>query len=64
MPVHNSDIAAVFEVIAGLLEIEQVNPVRISAYRNAARTIQVLGEEVRDFIKEGASGRHSGLNST
>jgi hypothetical protein len=26
MPVHNNDIAAVFEEIADLLEIEQANP--------------------------------------
>ena len=53
MPVHNNDIAAVFEEIADLLEIEQANPFRIRAYRNAARTIQGLSEEVRDLIQEG-----------
>jgi DNA polymerase (family 10) len=53
MPVHNNDIAAVFEEIADLLEIEQANPFRIRAYRNAARTLQGLGEEVRDLIQEG-----------
>jgi DNA polymerase (family 10) len=53
MPVHNNDIAVVFEEIADLLEIEQANPFRIRAYRNAARTIQGLGEEVRDLIKKG-----------
>ncbi len=53
MPVHNNDIAAVFEEIADLLEIEQANPFRIRAYRNAARTVQGLGEEVRDLIQEG-----------
>jgi DNA polymerase (family 10) len=53
MPVHNNDIAAVFEEIAELLEIAQANPFRIRAYRNAARTVQGLGEEVRDLIKEG-----------
>ena len=53
MPVHNNDIAAVFEEIADLLEIEQANPFRIRAYRNAARTIQGLGEEVRDLIQKG-----------
>jgi len=53
MPVHNNDIAAVFEEIADLLEIEQANPFCIRAYRNAARTVQELGEEVRDLIKEG-----------
>jgi DNA polymerase (family 10) len=53
MPVHNNDIAAVFEEIADLLEIEQANPFRIRAYRNAARTVRGLGEEVRDLIQEG-----------
>ncbi len=53
MAVHNNDIAAVFEEIADLLEIEQANPFRIRAYRNAARTVQGLGEEVRDLIQEG-----------
>jgi hypothetical protein len=53
MPVHNNDIAAVFEEIADLLEIEQANPFRIRAYRNAARTLQGLGEEVRDLSQEG-----------
>ena len=39
MPSHNADIAAIFEEIADLLEIEGANPFRIRAYRNAARTI-------------------------
>ena len=39
MPVHNADIAAVFEEIADLLEIKGENPFRIRAYRNAARTV-------------------------
>ncbi len=38
-PVHNADIAAVFDEIADLLEIERGNPFRIRAYRNAARVI-------------------------
>lgn len=37
MPVHNADIAAAFEEIADLLEIEGSNPFRIRAYRDAAR---------------------------
>ncbi|MGR8953215.1 MAG: DNA polymerase/3'-5' exonuclease PolX [Gammaproteobacteria bacterium] len=53
MPVHNHDIASIFEEIADLLEIGQANPFRIRAYRNAARTVQGLGEEVRDLIDAG-----------
>jgi DNA polymerase (family 10) len=39
MPVHNADIAQVFEDIADLLEISAANPFRVRAYRNAARTV-------------------------
>ncbi|HHH46053.1 MAG TPA: hypothetical protein ENK53_03470, partial [Thiotrichales bacterium] len=38
MPVHNEDIAAIFDEMADLLEIEGDNPYRVRAYRNAART--------------------------
>jgi DNA polymerase (family 10) len=45
MPSHNADIAAMFEEIANLLEIEAANTFRIRAYRNAARTIGDLSTE-------------------
>jgi DNA polymerase (family X) len=38
--VHNADIARMFGEIADLLEIEQANPFRIRAYRNAARVVE------------------------
>ena len=50
MPVHNADIAAIFEEIADLLEIESANPFRVRAYRNAARTVQSLGEDVSVLV--------------
>jgi DNA polymerase (family 10) len=53
MPVHNADIAAIFSEIADLLEIEQANPFRIRAYRNAARIVGELGREVRAMIERG-----------
>ena len=31
MPVHNADIAAIFEQIADILEFEEANPFRIRA---------------------------------
>lgn len=43
MPIHNADIATIFEEIADLLEIDGENPFRIRAYRNAARTLRELG---------------------
>ena len=39
MPVVNASIAAIFERIADLLDIQGANPFRIRAYRNAARTL-------------------------
>lgn len=35
----NDAIAAIFDDIADLLELEDANPFRIRAYRNAARTL-------------------------
>ncbi|HCF1525191.1 helix-hairpin-helix domain-containing protein [Pseudomonas aeruginosa] len=36
----NEHIARVFEEIADLLELEEANPFRIRAYRNAARSVR------------------------
>jgi DNA polymerase (family 10) len=38
-PVHNADIARIFEEIADLLEIQEANPFRVRANRNVARTV-------------------------
>ncbi|HET7831515.1 MAG TPA: DNA polymerase/3'-5' exonuclease PolX [Gallionella sp.] len=53
MPVHNADIAAIFEEIADLLEIQGANPFRIRAYRNAARTVGDLPQEARALAAQG-----------
>jgi DNA polymerase (family 10) len=53
MPIHNADIAAHFEEIADLLEIQGDNPFRIRAYRNAARTVAELGEELSALVEQG-----------
>ena len=39
MPVHNTDIAEIFNRMAEILEMEDANPFRVRAYRNAARTV-------------------------
>ena len=54
MPIHNADIAAVFGEIADRLEIEDANPFRVRAYRNAARRVGELGRSVRTMIEQGA----------
>jgi DNA polymerase (family 10) len=54
MPIHNADIAAIFEEIADLLEIRGDNPFRIRAYRNAARSVGEFGREFTNLIESGA----------
>jgi DNA polymerase (family 10) len=53
MPVHNADIARVFEEIADLLELQEANPFRVRAYRNAARTLGDLRIDVAQALAEG-----------
>ena len=53
MPVHNADIAAMFEEVADLLEIQNENPFRIRAYRNAARQVEGMGVALADMVTKG-----------
>jgi DNA polymerase (family 10) len=53
MPKHNADIAVIFEEIADLLEIQGANPFRIRAYRNAARVVGELSQEVSRLLEKG-----------
>jgi len=54
VPLHNADIAAVFEEIADLLELGDENPFRIRAYRNAARVVGGLSLDLAAKLAEGA----------
>ncbi len=49
---HNTDVARIFDQLADLLEIQEANPFRVRAYRNAARTIGNLSESVSDIITD------------
>jgi DNA polymerase (family 10) len=53
MPVHNSEIATMFDHVADLLEIQGANRFRIRAYRNAANTIRDQGSNVADMLRDG-----------
>ncbi len=53
MPIHNADIAAIFEEIADLLEIQGANPFRVRAYRNAARTVGEFGRDLAALLARG-----------
>ncbi|MCI4679166.1 DNA polymerase/3'-5' exonuclease PolX [Rhodoblastus acidophilus] len=51
--VRNEDIARAFDEVAELLDLENDNPFRVRAYRNAARTLRGAREEVADMIARG-----------
>jgi len=53
MPVHNSEIAAMFDHVADLLEVQDANRFRVRAYRNAADTIRDQSRAVADMLEAG-----------
>ena len=62
MPVHNSDIANIFNQTADLLELQGGNPFRIRAYRNAARTVQSFSKSAAELVSGGEDlSRYPGI---
>ena len=53
MTVHNADVARVFDRLADLLEIDGANPFRVRAYRDAARIVADLPQEVSALVAAG-----------
>lgn len=53
MPVHNSEIASIFDHVADLLEIRDANRFRVRAYRNAANTIRDQSRSVARMLDAG-----------
>jgi DNA polymerase (family 10) len=49
----NPEIARVLEEVADILEIQNENPFRIRAYRNATRTVEGLTTPLRKWVEEG-----------
>jgi DNA polymerase (family 10) len=60
MSMQNAEIAALFNRLADLLELEDANPFRVRAYRTAARTITGLSRQLADLLAEGRPGRTAG----
>jgi DNA polymerase (family 10) len=52
MPVHNNDVAAIFNKVADMLDIEGANQFRVRAYRKAARTIGDLTQSVSEMVSQ------------
>ena len=53
MPVHNAEIAAIFEQTAELLEIKGEEVSRIRAFRRAARTVEALPMSIATLMDRG-----------
>lgn len=52
MPIHNNDVADIFDEVADLLEIRDENAFRVRAYRNAARTVGGLSRSVAELAAD------------
>lgn len=52
MPVHNTEIANIFNEVADLLDIQGANPFRVRAYRNAARTVQGFSRPIGKMLAD------------
>lgn len=64
MAASNARIAAVFEEIADLLEVQGENPFRIRAYRNAARMVNQQGPAFADRAARGEElGKLAGIGA-
>jgi DNA polymerase (family 10) len=53
VPIANADVAAMFDEIADLLELQGAGIFRIRAYRNAARMLGDLGRSVQAMVERG-----------
>ena len=49
---QNGDVVKIFDELADILEIQNANPFRVRAYRNAARTIRDLAEPVAEIVAD------------
>jgi len=53
MPVHNTDVAEMFDRMADLLEIQGANRFRVRSYRDASRTVSSLSADLADLVERG-----------
>lgn len=52
MAIDNAEIAGLFDRYADLLEIQDANPFRVRAYRNAARVVGASSRSMSDLVAE------------
>lgn len=63
MPIHNQDIADIFNKVADFLEIEGANPFRVRAYRNAARVVTGMSQSLADLVARGEELKLPGIGA-
>jgi len=59
----NAEIADIFDRIADILDLLEDNPFRIRAYRNAARNIRELNEDIEDVAARGELTKIPGIGT-
>jgi DNA polymerase (family 10) len=53
MAVHNSEIAAIFDEVAELLELDGANAFRVRAYQNAGLTLGAMPKSLAEMLVRG-----------
>jgi DNA polymerase (family X) len=53
VPISNSEIAAMFDELADLLDIEDANPFRVRAYRAAAEAVRTYPKDIGELVAAG-----------
>ena len=59
-----SEIAAVLEEVAALLELKGENPFKIRAYTNAARSLETFGGNISNLQDEEALSKIPGIGKS
>ena len=60
----NKGVSSILEEVALFLELRGDNPFKVKAYSNAARTIEILEEDLRAMIREDRLKEIEGIGET
>jgi len=60
----NAELAAMFETMADVMEIQGENPFRVNSYRKVARVLRDLAEDVEQVAREGRLNELSGVGKS
>jgi DNA polymerase (family 10) len=59
--IDNKGVSAFLQEVALLLELKGENPFKVKAYSNAARTIEILEEDLGGMVREGRLKEMKGI---